>query len=275
MYYSLISSMKKFSVDPDAQAFITAAAITDNTQKSAVNSLVLSLKSYGIWSKMKALYPFVGGTASSHKFNLKDPRDLNPAFRLTFNGGWTHSSNGALPNGTNAYADTYLIPNTVMSTGGDHLSYYSRTNSSNIVDYLIGGESGAPYTYLGIVGKRNTNGRGFYTTSNPTATYYLARQDNLLRDTRGLFIGTSNGANTYYILNNNILATNTTLSTDVTRFTNKLYIAAFPANNVIVANGYTNKECAFASIGNELTTLDASNFYTAVQAYQTSLSRQV
>ena len=279
MYYSLISSMKKSSFDADAQAFITAAAITNATQQTAINSFVISLKSYGIWTKMKALYPFVGGTASSHKYNLKDPRDLNAAFRLTFSGGWTHSSNGALPNGTNAYADTYLIPSTVMSTGGDHLSYYSRTNSSTNVDYLIGGETGPPYTYLGLVGKRNAvlgvNGRGLYSTSNPTSIYWAARQDNISRDTRGFFVGTSNGANTYYILNNSILANNTLVNTDLSRLTNKLYVAAYPINNSIPSNFYTNKECALASIGNDLTTTEASNFYTAVQAYQTSLSRQV
>ena len=31
---------------------------------------------------MKAIYPFVGGTATTHKFNLKDPADINAAFRL-------------------------------------------------------------------------------------------------------------------------------------------------------------------------------------------------
>ncbi len=83
--------------DTNAQAFITAAGITDAGQKSAVNTLVLSLKSGNIWSKMKAVYPFVGGTATSHKFNLIDPRDLNAAFRLSFVNGWTHSSTGVLP----------------------------------------------------------------------------------------------------------------------------------------------------------------------------------
>lgn len=78
--------------DADALAFITAANITDTTQKSAVTQLVTDLKSANIWTKMKAIYPFVGGTASSHRFNLKDPRDLDVAFRLVFNGGWTHSS---------------------------------------------------------------------------------------------------------------------------------------------------------------------------------------
>ena len=98
------------AVDPDAQAFITAASITDPTQQSAINQLVVDLKGYGVWTKMKALYPFCGSTASQHKWNLKDPRDLDAAFRLVFNGGWTHSVNGALPNGTNAFANTYFNP---------------------------------------------------------------------------------------------------------------------------------------------------------------------
>ena len=96
--------MPKSSFDPDAQAFITAAAITDPTQQAAINTLVLDLKGYSIWSKFKAIYPIVGGTASSHKYNLKDPRDLDAAFRLTFATGWTHSANGMLPNGTTAFA---------------------------------------------------------------------------------------------------------------------------------------------------------------------------
>ena len=61
------------AVDADAQAFIAAAGITNLTQASAINTLVNDLKTYGLWTKMKALYPMVGGTAASHKFNLKDP----------------------------------------------------------------------------------------------------------------------------------------------------------------------------------------------------------
>ena len=106
-YYSLISLMPK--VD-DAQAFITAAGITDPTQQSAIITLVSDLKAYGIWTKFKAIYPIVGGTASQHKFNLKDPRDLDAAFRLTFATGYTHSSTGMLPNGTTAFADTKFNP---------------------------------------------------------------------------------------------------------------------------------------------------------------------
>ena len=96
------------AVDADAQAFIAAAGITDLTQASAISTLVNDLKTYGLWSKMKAFYPMVGGTSTSHKWNLKDPRDLDAAYRLTFFGGLTHDSNGVLGNGTNSYAYTNL-----------------------------------------------------------------------------------------------------------------------------------------------------------------------
>jgi hypothetical protein len=108
------------SVDPDAQAFITAAGITDPTQQSAINTLVVGLKDDGLWTNMQALYPFVGGTATQHKYNLKDPRDLDAAYRLSFSGGWTHNADGITGNGVNTYADTfYNSPNS--------FGVYSRT----------------------------------------------------------------------------------------------------------------------------------------------------
>jgi hypothetical protein len=89
-------------VDPDAQAFITAASITDPTQQSAINTLVVDLKGYSIWTKFKAIYPIVGGVASSHAVNLKTPGTFN----LSFATGVTHSANGMVSNGSTGYADT-------------------------------------------------------------------------------------------------------------------------------------------------------------------------
>jgi hypothetical protein len=46
--------------DPDAQAFIDATGISGTTA-TAINQLVLGLKTDNIWTKTQALYPFVGG----------------------------------------------------------------------------------------------------------------------------------------------------------------------------------------------------------------------
>jgi hypothetical protein len=132
-----INVLRKVSgLDSDASAFITAAGLTDPTQKSAINTLVKDMKAAGLWTKMKAVYPMVGGTATSMKFNLKDPRDLDAAFRLTWSGGWTYSATGATPNGTNAFADTKLN-DSILTPNSSHLSFYSRTNI-NQAAYDIG-----------------------------------------------------------------------------------------------------------------------------------------
>jgi hypothetical protein len=95
--------------DPDAQAFFTAAGITDTTEKDAVNTLVLGMKAEGIWTLVDAAYPFVGGTTDSTKYNLVNPVDSDAAFRLTYFGSWTINSYGAKPVTANSsYANTHL-----------------------------------------------------------------------------------------------------------------------------------------------------------------------
>ena len=253
-------------VDSDAQAFITAASITDSTQQSAINTLVTDLKAYGVWTKMKAIYPFVGGTATSHKFNLKDPQATDSAFRLVFNGGWTHSVNGATPNGTNGYANTYFNPTAQsLSTTSQHLSYYSRTNvAQNAVE-------------IGVISGTNNNFLGLYVSSTFGTRTSLASSGRYNYtpspiDTRGLFTSSRiNGTDIKVYINGSIQDTQAISSTGNDNF--NMYIGTYGA-----ASGQTlwsTKECAFASIGDGLTDTEAANLYTTVQAFNTTLSRNV
>jgi hypothetical protein len=251
------------AVDPDAQAFITAASITDPTQQSAINTLVTDLKGYGVWTKMKALYPFVGGTASAHKFNLKDPRDLDAAFRLVFNGGWTHSSTGATPNGTNGYADSKLIPSTSLSLNSTHLSVYSRTNSNtNAFDI---GVNNFP-NYSGIVPRWSDNNYAVYI-NDPSGVLI----SNL--DSRGFYLGNRQNSNDLDSWKNSTKQVNgTTVSGALPIF--PIYIGAWNQQNAF-PNYYSNKELAFASIGDGLTDTEATNLYSRVQTFNTALNRNV
>jgi alkaline phosphatase len=72
-FYDLPVFSVPASYDTDAKAFLTASQVADTIQQSAINDLVLDLKSANIWTKMKAVYPIVGGTALTHKWNLKNP----------------------------------------------------------------------------------------------------------------------------------------------------------------------------------------------------------
>jgi hypothetical protein len=252
--------------DADAQAFITAATITDNTQKNAVNQLTVDLKAASIWTKMKAIYPMVGGTATTHKWNLKNPLDTNAAFRLVFNGGWTHSSTGATPNGVNAYADTFLIPNSVLTQNSTHISYYSRINS-NLTEVEIGASNGPNATDNKLVLEIRTSGVTYYNI-NSTNIYLQALDTN----SRAFYIGNRTASNVVNgWRNSSKIVTGTTAST--TPSTANVYLGAF--NRVGSVVFYSTKQCAFASLGDGLTDTEAGNFYTAVQAFNTTLGRQV
>jgi hypothetical protein len=247
-------------VDPDAQAFITAAAITDPTQQAAINTLVVDLKGYSIWTKMKALYPFVGGTASTHKFNLKNPLDTDAAFRLVFSGGVTHSVNGVQFGGVNGYADTKFNLASNVTQNNTHLSFYSRTNIlSNQLD--MGAQNTGFSTYL-----------AFYYPANPYGGINSAEtQRGTVTNTTGFLIGNRTAQLQEKFIKNNVAETISKNSNGVPN--SVAFIGASRHNGAPLF--YSSKQCAFASIGDGLTDTEAANFYTAVQNFNTALARQV
>jgi len=251
------------SIDPDAQAFITAAAITDPTEQSAINQLVVDLKGYSIWTKFSALYPFVGGTATTHKFNLKNPLDTNAAFRLVFNGGWTHSSTGAKPNGTNGYADTFYTPSSHLTNiNSNHISFYSRTNAQGGIEM---GGGPVPLVDLNL---RYGSGAGGSTMWNMAANANIPATS----DSRYFLINSRTASNLFkYIKNGTTILTTSTGAAGTTKPNVSYYIGKrnYPDNI------YSTLECAFASIGDGFDDTEAANFYTAVQAFQTTLGRSI
>lgn len=257
-------------IDSDAQAFITAAAITDPTQQTAIDTLVKGMKADGLWTKMKAIYPFVGGTASAHKWNLKDPRDLDAAFRLVFNGGWTHSANGATPNGTNAYADTKLNPLGLLTKTSHHISFYSRTqNTANNIWNIGCEQSGADNNSNLSVYFQAVGTKGFLSGGYP-ANWTSSVSTNTL----GLHIGNQTSSTSSKLYQSGVLLnTNTNNNTSV--FANLNYYIGAVNNSAVGAASYSIHQAAFATIGNGLTDTEAANLYTRVQAFQTALSRQV
>ena len=270
MYYNLISSMRKTPVstfDIDAQAFITATGITDTTQQNAINTLVLNLKSYGLWAKMKAIYPMVGGTATTHKYNLKDPRDLDAAFRLGFYGGMTHDSNGVSFGGTNGGAFTYFNAFLIQAKNNLHVSLYARTRPTrgtdvNDINMLSG------YNAIGWTTLRATSNSGnfeYFSTS------YTAEGVAVLNSSTsvGFSLGSRTSATAIKYYKNT-----TSVSGNGASHTNDFKDAELTLNGNTL-NAYSAGQYSFASMGDGLNDTEASNFYTAVQTFQTTLSRQV
>lgn len=254
--------------DANALAFINAAIITDETQKSAINTLVLDLKSYGLWTKMKAIYPFVGGTVTTHKYNLKDPQDTDAAFRLVFSGGWTHSSTGALPNGTNGYANTFFNQQgSWTSTSNGAMGVYLRNNTDNAVCDMGAGNidsgansstiysrfSGVYYAGLNCTavtpGNSNTDSRGFFAVSRTNSSNYSVYK---------------RGTSTITATNTDAIGSNENQN---------IYIGA--GNDGGSADRYSDREFAFAFLSDGLNSTEVDDLYTSVLSFQTTLSRNV
>lgn len=245
--------------DADVLAFLSATGISDTTISDALCTLVTSAKADGWYSKMQALYPMVGGSATTHKFNLINPADTDAAFRMSFIGGWTHGATGALPNGVNGYARTFWNPS--VQTTSDDVSFglYSRTNITG-ANYIYGcfqtgGTMRMWHNFNGNI--QIASSSLILYTANPSTRLFLSRRDsiNLNESYRD---GVSLGS---------------TLSAMLTLPNFEFYFGAL--NNNGSPSSYTRHEIAFAFLGNALTNTDVANITAAVNTFQTSLGRNV
>jgi hypothetical protein len=227
------------------------------TEKNATNQLVLDMKSAGIWSAMKAIYPMVGASAAACAQNLK-----SSSFTGTFTSGWSFASTGVTPNGTSAYMETNFAPSSNVSSSSASIGYYGGTTGTAGKCAL--GAANAPFYYdlypafpsFGLFGDifdgsntstANTNAAGFIFAYRNSST---TQKKHSIRGTITTLSEVSGGTITSTVR----LATRNTSGTN---------------------QDYSNFQQRFAFMGDGLTDTQASNFYTAVQAFQTTLSRQV
>jgi len=111
--------------DVDAKKFIDSTQITDSSLKSQLNILVRRLKDSSLWSKVIAIYPVASDgimqtRAYQQKWNLKDPRNLDAAYRLTFNGTSTFDGDGFTSDGVSGYANTHLNANSILTNSNSY-----------------------------------------------------------------------------------------------------------------------------------------------------------
>jgi len=117
----------------EVQTFAAYAGITDITQISALDYLVDNLKSTGLWSKMHFIYPFIGGNATSHKYELINPS--NSSRELVFT-GVTHNSTGIVGTASANTSAVSGINGGSYNTNDFSMGYYgtlkgSTTSSTN------------------------------------------------------------------------------------------------------------------------------------------------
>ena len=263
--FALLSSCQKefsndgieTSFDKDAEQFFNSSGITDITQKDAINDFVLQLKKDSLWEKFYAIYPMVGGTAATAKWNLKDPRDLDAAYRLTFNGSPVFAATGVLFPALEDYADTHFT-DTALDYKNSAISYYSRTENT-ILGYDMGCTNvTTPYNQLTAY-------------SDPSEPAYLSAWLGYIPgiptlNTTGLFMLSSSDVN-ITLYRNGVNLGSSSVAPD----------AYFTGLTLLIGTSRGGpsglRECALATIGEGLTDAQSLTFYNIVQSLQKELGR--
>lgn len=263
--------------DVTAQAFITATGITSCSVKSAINTLVINLKATTVWNKLRAIYPFVGGSSqSANAVNLKDP--TIGTYNLTFNGtGWIfHGDNsGVTPNGTTNYANTGFIPNTVYGSSFNRsLGVYSAvdtTISGGAFHYQMGAydNSVSPATELSIFFWDNGGTQQQASVMGDQQFIQVAPKNSF----SGFHVSTRVANNDFKYYRNNVLQGSNTNAVSVSSPINEIFL--FAVNGPSGAGSFSTEKLSFAFIGDGLTPSEVALFNTAVNTFQTSLGRAV
>lgn len=280
-------SYAQTSNDVDAEAFITAcdadpAGKLTYIQKVYITQLVEGLKSIGVWSKCKAIYPFVGGTAFKHKFNLKDPRDLDAAFRLVFFNSPTHSANGVQFDGINDYANTFFNPSTNLSVTSTHVGVYVRTSAVSTTNfpYIFGVSNNSvlttePLFALALRNQESSTLKAFASTNSTTNDVAINTSFGLT-PVLGFTLGNCFGGN--LSLNNKGENITNSFSSNIS--------STLPNGNATIGTffdintnspgsaSYDNKQINYLSVGDGLTDTQIIQLSHLVTYSQTTLQRQ-
>jgi hypothetical protein len=256
--------------DVNVLQFLTASNISDVSTANAVNTLVVGMKSANIWDEMHAVYPFVGGTENSSKWNLKD----TGSYMLTASGNWNYSSNGV----SSSKASNDMLNTNLPLTQSDFtfatmvddlsLGIYSRTDGVNEYDMgawagssgnqiqLLAGSSygtgsqnfrwGVSAQTPGVITSDVTSSLGFFQASRQSST-------NLVAWVNGYQVGSNTNANPQNTFNSIVIGN----------------------INVPFQNAPSNRQYAYAYIGKGLNGTQLNDYNTLVQQFQQSLNRKV
>jgi hypothetical protein len=262
-YYRLRAAT---GVDADAASFFsrvyTAGGALSYTEVSATETLVASLKANSLWTPMKAIYPMVGASAAACAQNLK-----SSSFTGTFSSGWTFASTGVTGNGTSAYFNTtFNNQSNWTSSSNGSMGFISRTNPTAGTQcdmgsgtIFTGANSSTIYSnyetiyYSGLnctsvaPGNANLSSIGFFVTSRTSSTQYSRYK---------------RGSSTINTTNTDSVGTNPNTT---------IYLGA--GNNSGSGSNYSNREYDFCFIGDGLTQTQVDDYWTALQTFNSTLSR--
>ena len=268
LYSNINNSLEKETIK------LISVGVFSSNEIIAVNTLIKSFKRFNLWDKYYAIYPFLGATASSCKWNIKDIRDEDSAFRLIYPHGLSYfnfTNYGIEFTGVQlSYAVTNLIPSIVFK-GSDAFSMGCYVNGGTL--------TGGPYPAT----------MGTYITLDKEQALYIrtsvksfAFQGEVLpfvstsnTNHTGFFYGNSApvGSNATLFRNQTVIGTQ--LVTDATKLsTTPIWLGNLNAYNGQSSLNYSNVRMGIALIGKNLNSAEYSLLQMTIQQFVKSLNRE-
>jgi hypothetical protein len=245
-------------IDPDAQAYITAAGITAPTEQAAVNQLVLDLKGQGsttnntdVWSDSYTIYPLSPTSLTAAAFNLKDPTQ-----NIIWSNNEIHAFTGITGNGNNAYGDTNWNPTTYgVDTNNSGLTYSGEYSNG---DYAVGALSSGRFMAL-----RTTSGLRIGYSGPSSSSLVFAN------NTRIVTTSSRTGEEVNKIYANGVLANSNSISSAGSQSPNtNAYILGLN-NNGFLSNAFAG-EIDFVAAHKGLSANQVTDLYDAITTYNTA-----
>lgn len=258
--------------DVDAAFFIIEANLTDSNHATYINTLVLDLKTgtvngNDVWTDVMniAIYPFIGGNATAHAVNLRNPG----VHDLTFVNSPTHSSTGVDFDGATQYARTGIVPTSHMTLDNFTFSLYPVGGAAQ--DKFAIGTRAAP-SFFSIIPK-SSGGSSLlraYTDSENNG-----RTTSTSTDAKSLLSFTKRSKTDYEYYRKAVSIDAQTETGGGSQIGTELYLAADNDAGSPAAGTYWNSESRLFAFGLGITDSENDDWSAAVEVFQTSLGREI
>ena len=271
--------------DKDTRNFIDAAGLDNDVNlnvdglytaeqaRMAVHLLVSGFKAVGAWDKCKAIYVFIGANHWQHALNLKDPRDLDEAHRITWVGEVDFNGIGAKSNSSLDFGITWVTP-LDFPVDNVSLSVYSQDNilptSESSLDMGVRGDGTIGQlligTYFGLANGYfagvNDYDAGSVILTNSSNGYFIASRTSSVK--KSMY---QKGYNTKK--NIGTVTRNSDLIT-ILGCNNHLNTGLVPTDVT-----YSPRRLSFVHIGGGLTDIQLEQMNHIVNNFQAQLNRKV
>jgi hypothetical protein len=252
-----------FKFDINAQAFIDSYGIINSTEILAINTLVKSMKKGIIngtdsWTPGVAVYPISQTSLAASYGNLINPL----TYELSVGVAPTHSSTGLLFNGSTMYLKTGVNAQSDLGINNNSIGVYNGFDKGGAFKTSIGARDA--FGHIRVF----EDGVNIGTTINSAVTGVLTAVDTA----SGWVMGNKSAPAALQLYKNDSEVANGG-SGDANPPQAEIYIGAGNGNGT--AEDFTDNEIRFAYLGTSLSALQNADLYAAIQAYQTSLGRNV